>query len=157
DGSADSMHRPRNGGRSSLPPWPRAASPRTPARRRTDMKLYMYEDVDDLTTAYHHYGAAVVITDQDPSALIDAKRREGRRDEAEDLAAIPAPDHVIDVPGETVEPVFIFPDARRCGHAHRPVHHRRTRRSRAAKPEQRPQGSDEGEQRDQPPRLQGRR
>lgn len=78
------------------------------------MKLYIYEDVDDLTTAYHHYGAAVVITDQDPSALIDAKRREGRRDEDEDLAAIPAPDHVIDVPGETVERVFIFPDAGCC-------------------------------------------
>lgn len=72
------------------------------------MKLYIFEDVWNLTDNYHSSGAYVVITDGDPFEIIYKSRNDDEALEfAEDLV------WVIDT-DQTEENLFAFPDAGCC-------------------------------------------
>lgn len=72
------------------------------------MKIHIYHYVDELTDNYHSGGSAVVITDGDPLAMLNAKR-------SADLTPLTgiAADLVLNTDAED-EAVFIYPDAGCC-------------------------------------------
>ena len=86
-------------------------------------KLYIYEDVDKLTTSYHHAGGLVIVTAGDPS---DAWRAQNERiaakhpsnqmylDPKHIIQVLPEPDHVFTVGDDVHDLILEFPDAGCC-------------------------------------------
>lgn len=92
------------------------------------MKVFIWEDVGQLTDSYHSGGGCVVIAEniEKAYALLMADDRVSRPvahqgniqpfGDGEDLTTVfgLVPDVVLDVSGETPERVFVFPDAGCC-------------------------------------------
>ena len=86
-------------------------------------KIYIYEDVQKVTTSWHDGGGVVIITAGDPS---DAWRLNNAKIAAEHssnsvyldpkhiVQELPEPDLVIEVSEDTQDDVIVFPDAGCC-------------------------------------------
>jgi len=79
-------------------------------------KLYIYNQIDGLTTSYHDGGSLVIITAGDPQIALDASRRKayGKYGDEPFLTNLPEPDRVVVVADATEEEIFEFPDSGCC-------------------------------------------
>lgn len=79
-------------------------------------KLYIYDQIDGLTTNYHDGGSLVIVTAGDPQEALDADRTAayGKFGDKPFLTKLPEPDRVIEVADSTPEEVFEFPDSGCC-------------------------------------------
>lgn len=74
------------------------------------MNVYVYEYVDELTSAYHSGGGLVVIADEQPTVWHLNHTYAGP---AKDVA-LPEPTAVYELVGDVEPKTFLFPDAGCC-------------------------------------------
>lgn len=80
-------------------------------------KLYIYEMVDCCepgSGAYHEQGGLVVITDGYPNDAVPRGTGNRFKVDGEEKFGLPEADFVVEVPDDTPEQVFVFPDSGCC-------------------------------------------
>lgn len=80
-------------------------------------KLYIYEDLDEITDSWHDGGGVVIVTGGDPDEAWRAdvaKRYEDASFQPKLLTELGEPARVIEVPDTEEDSVLVFPDAGCC-------------------------------------------
>jgi len=87
------------------------------------VSVYIYEDVEQITTNWHDGGRVVVVTDREPNAAWAAHlaavaaehpSNSPYLDETKITQELPEPTRVIATPPGEPEAVFVFPDSGCC-------------------------------------------
>lgn len=83
-------------------------------------KLYLYDRVDIVSSAWHKDGGLIIITAGDPQEAYDREVFAPLVDEswsgvkADDQHALPEPTRVIDLHESEADAVYVFPDSGCC-------------------------------------------